>query len=158
MKNNTHENVDVQTYLNELKHSYLSTISYCWHSWSYDQIKAIGSSRSGIPGNWGSVSSRSGIPGNFKSFWFVKKLLCKILTKYRKKFVSFASVTWQSVSQKPTSALPICIHYKDSDCHCTVVIPYLNIVFLMLDFYRASALIIAILSICLSVCHIPVFD
>jgi len=43
------------------------------------QTRPVGNSRSGIPGNWGSLNSRSGIPGNFKNFRFVfvKKFCAK---------------------------------------------------------------------------------
>jgi len=74
-------------------------------------VKAIRNSRSGIPGNWGSLSSQSGIPGNFKSFWFFKNF-CAKFWQNTAKFASFASVICI------TKTLP----YYYSYSHCTVVV------------------------------------
>jgi len=73
----------------------------CWRAILYnnsvytvsEKSKAIGNSRSGIPGNWGSLNSRSEIPGNFKSLWFVKKY-CAKFWQNTAKLALFSSVIW----------------------------------------------------------------
>ena len=86
-------------------------------------FKTIRNSPSGIPGNWDSLNSRSGIPGNFKIFWFVKKYLCKMLTKYSKIRLIwyFASVICITITKAHTSHLHTLPGQPDRPTYLTVI-------------------------------------